>query len=80
MNTGELVMDIGTVLDGKDAVDEGLIDYLGNLSDALSCLYGIIDDIKGNKEKKQRNINSKNNRKSTTKKKEKINRKASNKK
>lgn len=52
MNTGELVMDIGTVLDGKDAVDEGLIDYLGNLSDALSCLYGIIDDIKGNKEKK----------------------------
>lgn len=80
MNTGELVMDIGTVLDGKDAVDEGLIDYLGNLSDALSCLYGIIDDIKGNKEKKQKNINSKNDRKSTTKKKEKINRKASNKK
>lgn len=80
MNTGELVMDIGTVLDGKDAVDEGLIDYLGNLSDALSCLYGIIDDIKGNKEKKQKNINSKNDSKSTTKKKEKINRKASNKK
>lgn len=80
MNTGELVMDIGTVLDGKDAVDEGLIDYLGNLSDALSCLYGIIDDIKGNKEKKQKNINSKNDSKSTTKKKEKVNRKASNKK
>lgn len=80
MNTGELVMDIGTVLDGKDAVDEGLIDYLGNLSDALSCLYGIIDEIKGNKEKKQKNINSKNDSKSTTKKKEKINRKASNKK
>lgn len=80
MNTGELVMDIGTVLDGKDAVDEGLIDYLGNLSDALSCLYGIIDEINGNKEKKQKNINSKNDSKSTTKKKEKINRKASNKK
>lgn len=80
MNTGELVMDIGTVLDGKDAVDEGLIDYLGNLSDALSCLYGIIDEIKGNKEKKQKNINSKNDSKSTTKKKEKINRKSSNKK
>lgn len=80
MNTGELVMDIGTVLDGKDAVDEGLIDYLGNLSDALSCLYGIIDETKGNKEKKQKNINSKNDSKSTTKKKEKINRKASNKK
>ena len=41
---------------------------------------GIIDDIKGNKEKKQKNINSKNDSKSTTKKKEKINRKASNKK
>lgn len=48
MNTSELVMDIGTVLDGKDAVEEGLIDYLGNLSDALSCLYAIIDENKSN--------------------------------
>lgn len=39
MNTGELVTDVGTVLDGKDAVAEGLIDQLGSLSDALDALY-----------------------------------------
>lgn len=40
--TGELVMDVGTVLDGESAVKEGLIDSLGGLSDALDCLYGMI--------------------------------------
>ncbi len=43
MNTEELVMDVGTVLDGPDAVREGLIDSLGSLSDALACLYDMID-------------------------------------
>ncbi len=41
-NTGELVTDIGTVLDGQQAVDEGLIDNLGSLSDAIECLYELI--------------------------------------
>ena len=53
MNTQELVMDVGTVLDGADAVEEGLIDSLGSLSDALSCLYRMIDGEK-KKEKKKR--------------------------
>lgn len=48
--TGELVMDIGTVLDGKDAVKGGLIDSLGSLSDALDCLYKMIEQ----KEKNQK--------------------------
>ncbi|MDE6732022.1 MAG: ATP-dependent Clp protease proteolytic subunit [Oscillospiraceae bacterium] len=39
----ELVMDIGTVLDGKSAVKEGLIDSLGSLSDAVNCLYDLIE-------------------------------------
>ena len=43
MNTGELVMDVGTVLDGKSAVNEGPIDQLGGLSDAIACLYKIIE-------------------------------------
>lgn len=43
--TGELVMDVGTVLDGEKAVEVGLIDQLGGLSDAISCLYGLIDSI-----------------------------------
>lgn len=43
MNTQELVMDVGTVLDGPDAVEEGLIDSLGSLSDAMDCLEKMID-------------------------------------
>ena len=41
--TGELLMDVGTVLDGEKAVEEGLIDSLGGLSDAVGALYGMID-------------------------------------
>ena len=43
MNTGELVMDVGTVLNGEDAVEEGLIDKLGGLSDAMKALNTLID-------------------------------------
>ena len=43
MNTGELVMDVGTVLDGEKAVQVGLIDHLGGLSEAISCLYRMIE-------------------------------------
>ena len=39
MHTGELVMDVGTVLGGEQAVEEGLIDELGGLGDALNYLY-----------------------------------------
>ena len=39
LSTGELVMDIGTILDGNNAVMEGLIDCIGNLNDAMSYLY-----------------------------------------
>ena len=43
MHTGELVMDMGTVLDGPHAVNEGLIDQLGGLGDALDYLYAEIE-------------------------------------
>ena len=43
MHTGELVMDMGTVLDGRRAVKEKLIDELGGLSDALAWLYKEIE-------------------------------------
>jgi len=43
MNTDELVTDVGTTLEGEQAVKEGLIDRLGGLSDALGCLYGLIE-------------------------------------
>lgn len=43
-NTSELVMDIGSILDGEAAVKEGLIDEIGSLSDALECLYNMIEE------------------------------------
>lgn len=44
LNTGELVMDIGTILEGQEAVDEGLIDRVGSLSDALEALYEMVEN------------------------------------
>lgn len=44
LNTGELVMDVGTILDGEAAVAEGLIDSVGNVSEAIDALYEMIDD------------------------------------
>lgn len=43
MKTGELVMDVGTVLDGEGAVQCGLVDELGGLSDALGYLNDTIE-------------------------------------
>ena len=40
MNTGELASDVGTVLYGEEAVECGLIDQIGGLSDALKWLQG----------------------------------------
>ncbi len=37
-NIGELVTDVGSTLDGKQAVNEGLIDKIGGLKDALAEL------------------------------------------
>ena len=48
MNTGELVTDVGSVLNGEQAVKEGLIDGLGSLSEVLQCLYDMIDKSKEN--------------------------------
>ncbi len=39
LNTGELVMDVGTVLDSERAVAEGIIDSVGTVSDAIEALY-----------------------------------------
>ena len=39
MNTGELASDVGTVIYGEEAVECGLIDQIGGLSDALKCLH-----------------------------------------
>ena len=43
MATGEMATDVGTILYGKEAVESGLIDQLGGLSDALGTLHEMID-------------------------------------
>ena len=43
LNVGELVTDMGTVLEGEAAVKEGLIDNLGGLREAIDCLYSLIE-------------------------------------
>lgn len=63
MNTEELVMDIGTVLDGQKAVEEGLIDAVGSLSQAIEKLNEMIEADREEKKKK----NGKSGRKSTKK-------------
>lgn len=42
LDTSLLVKDVGTMLDGKEAVKEGLIDQVGGISEALSKLYELI--------------------------------------
>ncbi|MCL1904355.1 MAG: ATP-dependent Clp protease proteolytic subunit [Oscillospiraceae bacterium] len=46
MEKDELVMDVGSVVDGNTAVNEGLIDRLGGLSEAIGCLYDLIEEEK----------------------------------
>lgn len=46
MRSGELMGDVGTVIDGEEAVRCGLIDQVGSLSDALAYLH---QEIKRNK-------------------------------
>ena len=46
MATGEMATDVGTILYGKEAVSSGLIDRLGGLNDALSCLHKMIEKQK----------------------------------
>ncbi len=43
MNTEELATDVGSVLSGAQAVEMGLIDSIGTLSDAVEGLYELIE-------------------------------------
>ena len=54
MRTDQLATDVGTILYGEEAVRSGLIDELGGLSDALSCLHRMIEESKSNQEPEQK--------------------------
>ena len=51
LQTGELAADVGSVIYGEEAVELGLIDRIGGLSDALECLHQMIADRKTGTEK-----------------------------
>ena len=44
MNTEELVLDVGSVVEGEKAVELGLIDSVGSLGEAMDCLYEMIEN------------------------------------
>lgn len=44
LNPTELVKDVGTLLEGEEAVAEGLIDEVGGMSDALGKLHEMIEE------------------------------------
>ena len=44
-----MATDVGTILYGREAVDSGLIDQLGGLSDALETLHRMIKEYRREK-------------------------------
>lgn len=44
LNTGELVSDVGTIVNGEEAVSIGLCDEVGTLSEALNYLHSEIEE------------------------------------
>ena len=53
MNTGEMSSDIGSIVYGEEAVEIGLIDRVGGLSDALGYLHG---EIQRRREKRENTV------------------------
>ncbi len=43
MNTGEMVTDVGSILNGEKAVESGLIDSVGTLNCVIEELYNLIE-------------------------------------
>lgn len=49
LDTTQLVKDVGTMLEGKEAVEEGLIDEVGGIREALKKLHSLIEEKKKQK-------------------------------
>ena len=49
LDTSQLVKDVGTMLEGEEAVKEGLIDEVGGIREALDRLYALIERKKSQK-------------------------------
>lgn len=53
LSTDEMTTDIGTVLNGVEAVKEGLIDAVGGLGDALDALHAMARGARGGVKRKK---------------------------
>lgn len=51
LDSTQLVKDVGTLLEGNEAVKEGLIDEVGGISDALKKLHEMIEENQRNTDK-----------------------------
>lgn len=51
LDTSKLAKDVGTVLDGREAVREGIIDAVGGISEALKKLNEMIDNCESDFDK-----------------------------
>lgn len=50
MKPDEIANDVGTILDGREAVSQGLIDEVGGLDAALDCLRGMMGTYRSENE------------------------------
>ena len=50
LNSSQLVKDVGTLLEGEDAVREGTIDEVGGIHEAFEKIYSLIDERRNQKE------------------------------
>lgn len=48
LNTGFLTKDLGTILVGSEAVNEGIINEVGGIKEAMACLHKMIDNYREN--------------------------------
>ena len=46
LDTGKLAKDVGTIIVGEEAVEEGIIDELGGIDKAIKKLYSMIEENK----------------------------------
>lgn len=54
METGVLTKDVGTILVGEEAVEEGIIDETGGIKEAMSKLHTLIDKKKKNQKSEKK--------------------------
>ena len=50
LDSSQLVKDVGTLLEGEDAVREGIIDEVGGIHEAFEKIYSLIDERRNQKE------------------------------